>query len=545
MTRTRIFVIGFFSLVLVLAAVAIPRRALSIIMVGKQSADIAITVYVGTTPAPTALPSSEADGSEEVNVNINQNLPQYFQPSNRNLVFAGSAGQTITQNCAEELWVSPGAIDWNIEDALSGNFKSLSTGGTMPYTALQWQASPSPTVSPAPTYTPSVPYATDGNAMAVMITSQNAGTPPVCVNVRISIPAGTPSGVYYSTLDLEFFAPSGSGAPTSLPSASPSPTPAPTVPPYVYLSYGDSNGGNSTVAAFNSTASGNIAPAYTFSGSLSAPTGVTTDSSGNVYVLNSDSGGNSALYVFAPGANPSELGSVSFGGTAVGVSATWVALDGTNDIYVSAAETAIAEFAAGSWDGGSTTPITTLQVGTTPQLTDPEGIAVGSNGTIYVANTSTSPATQPLPSGNVLVFAAGSTISSAPIAVIGGSSDGIGNPQSVGVDAQGNIYVLTSDDGGSPSILVFAPGANGNATPSAQISGSNTELTNLSTAGMAVDPLGGIYVANNGPNIGSGCCSHAMLYFAPGSNGNAAPTRVISGSNTGFVDSFGFAGIGL
>jgi hypothetical protein len=115
----------------------------------------------------------------------------------------------------------------------------------------------------------------------------------------------------------------------------------------------------------------------------------------------------------------------------------------------------------------------------------------------------------------------------------------------VGVDGQGNIYALTTNQGANPTVLVFAPGANGNATPTAEIGGSNTELNGLSTGGMWVDIFGGIYVANNGPPSGSGCCNHAILYFAPGSNGNVAPTRVISGSATGFIDSYGFAGIGL
>lgn len=558
MTRTRIFVIGFFSLALVIAAVAIPRRVLSIILVGKQTADVAITVYVGTTPAPTALPSSEAAGSEEVNVNINQNLPQYFQPSNRNLVFAGSAGQTITQNCAEELWVSPGAIDWNIEYALSGNFKSLSTGGTMPYTALQWQASPSPTVSPAPKYTPGVDYATDGNAMAVMVASQNAGTPPVCINVRVSIPAGTPSGVYYSTLDLEFFAPSGSGTPTSLPSASPSPTPAPTAAPSAFFA-AQFVGNQNYLLEFAIGGNGNVTPSTVISdpsGSpfFANPTDALLAPNGDIIAsaCNDLDGTLGQVWVFAAGASgiSTPLATIS---DALFNCPESVATDAASDIYVLQGvgnywtTDAIMKFPIGS-NGLSVNPEQGLPANgpslqTADELLEPEDIASLSDGTLYVAQDAGVYTTAP---SGILEFAPNANgPNAAPVGVITGSNTDVGYPGGVAVDGSGKIYVLTRDDTGpwpflnvgtpmtNPRILVYAAGATGNVTPIATI--TSPDMTD--PIRMRVDSAGDIYVADLA--IGG------ILYFPAGSNGqNLTPTYIISGSNTTLgVNNVQFVGI--
>ncbi len=100
---------------------------------------------------------------------------------------------------------------------------------------------------------------------------------------------------------------------------------------------------------------------------------------------------------------------------------------------------------------------------------------------------------------------------------------GNNNPVGVAVDSNGKIYVANGND----SISVYAPGANADAAPLAQISGSKTGLfSQYGPQGIALDSAGRIYVTSG----------QSVLVFAPGSNGNVAPTGVITGANTGLCD---------
>ena len=56
------------------------------------------------------------------------------------------------------------------------------------------------------------------------------------------------------------------------------------------------------------------------------------------------------------------------------------------------------------------------------------------------------------------------------------------------------------------------------------------DFTGVADAATGPDPAGTIYVSDES--------SHSMDVFAPGSNGNVAPTRTISGSNTGLGPGF-------
>src|SRR6266702_3008825 len=82
------------------------------------------------------------------------------------------------------------------------------------------------------------------------------------------------------------------------------------------------------------------------------------------------------------------------------------------------------------------------------------------------------------------------------------------------------LYVVNS---GANSVAAYAPGANGDAAPTVVIhGGSNTGLNG--PRGIALDAAGNIYVANYG--VGT------VTVYAPGASGNAVPTVTIGGSNT-------------
>ena len=90
-----------------------------------------------------------------------------------------------------------------------------------------------------------------------------------------------------------------------------------------------------------------------------------------------------------------------------------------------------------------------------------------------------------------------------------------------GPDPQGTIYVT---DWGANAIDVFAPGSNGNATPERVIEGSNTGID--VPGDVKVTPAGDLWISNaEGDSISE---------FASGASGNVAPIDTISGSNTGF-----------
>jgi len=157
-------------------------------------------------------------------------------------------------------------------------------------------------------------------------------------------------------------------------------------------------------------------------------------------------------------------------------------------------------------------------------LCNPTGVAVDSNGNIYVTNIGNASA----PSYSVTVYPAGTTGNTTPSAIIGGSSTGLVNPSAIAVDGNGNIYVANngSNVDGIDAVTVYPAGSNGNVAPSATISGSNTGLDGPS--GIAVDSSGNIYVAN--------WDSSTVTIYPASSTGNVTPSATIRGYATGLND---------
>jgi len=142
---------------------------------------------------------------------------------------------------------------------------------------------------------------------------------------------------------------------------------------------------------------------------------------------------------------------------------------------------------------------------------------------------------------DVTIYPLGSNGDATPSAIIEGEGTGLNAARGIAVDSNGNIYVANdgSSDGGTDSITVYPPGSNGDAAPIAVIEGDNTGLIN--PTGVAVDSSGNIYVANCGELCGGGNINPSVTVYPPGSNGNAIPSATISGSNTGLDYSLGIA----
>ena len=179
---------------------------------------------------------------------------------------------------------------------------------------------------------------------------------------------------------------------------------------------------------------------------------------------------------------------------------------------------------------GSTSPIVTIQGGHT-LLDSPTAIAFDSSGNIYVANAGKNGGGQ----DSITKYAAGSTGDAAPVAEIKGGNTKLYSPSGLTVDSSGNIYVanpgsILYEAHKSPivqavdTITVYSSGSTGNIAPVRTITGNLTRLSSLS--GIAVDSSGSIYASSLGVEGSNG---GGILIFAPGSNGDVAPTMSIDG----------------
>ena len=158
------------------------------------------------------------------------------------------------------------------------------------------------------------------------------------------------------------------------------------------------------------------------------------------------------------------------------------------------------------------------------------GLAVDGAGNVYVG-------TAPDNSGNggieILVYAPGANGTATPTRTISGAATGLevlssNSINAIAVDGAGNIYVSaeTTLSQADLGISIFSSSANGNVAPTRVIAGS---ATNIQIPGqIAVDSAGNIYVANS-PLAGT---APSILIFNSSANGNVPPTSVLGGSET-------------
>jgi sugar lactone lactonase YvrE len=284
----------------------------------------------------------------------------------------------------------------------------------------------------------------------------------------------------------------------------------------------------------SSTGLPNETPIDTISGSdtgLISPYGIALDSTtGKIYVA--DALATSVFVYPALGKSvglPDEIPLVTITGSKTGLSyPQGIALDSSGKIYV-ADTSSVFVYPAGS-KGNAVPSSATISTTMTTGLGWPQGIALDSTGKIYVADDGPG-ASGP---GSVFVYPAGSKANAAPTASISGTNTGLSYPQGVALDSSSNIYVA---DEGAVSVFVYSAGSNGNVAPTTTISGSNTELD--TPEGIVVDSSLNIYVADDGDGSCDG--TESVYVYPVGSNGNAGPSATISGGNTGLCYPYGIA----
>jgi sugar lactone lactonase YvrE len=286
--------------------------------------------------------------------------------------------------------------------------------------------------------------------------------------------------------------------------------------------------GNNSVSIYNAGSNGNATPSSIIKGPNTGldsynPSKIALDAKGNVYVLNSLDPMQGSVTVYAAGSRGNVTPMATIAGPNTGLNSDVdIAVDlKSGDIYVLSALEDITVYAAGS--NGDATPSATLKGGCNLGIgmCNPSGIALDSNGNIYVANQTGGPIMGP--PGSVSIYAAGSNGTVTPSATISGANTQLDYPQAIALDSAGNIYVTNRDPNGSANYMtVYPAGSDGNVAPSAIINGINTQLAGPEA--IALDSHGNAYVVNA---VGGPSNSGSVTVYPPGSNGNIAPAAAI------------------
>ncbi|MBV8074644.1 MAG: hypothetical protein JO140_04370 [Candidatus Eremiobacteraeota bacterium] len=313
--------------------------------------------------------------------------------------------------------------------------------------------------------------------------------------------------------------------PGPTPSPSPSPLPTGTIAPTIYVA---NFGFPPSLSAFSSLIGGSgVAPVRIVAGAatgLTAPRAIAVDASGKIYVANLI--GPASIEVFAAGAagNVAPVQNI-LGDTTMPLRDVYaLAIDGAGQIAVSnnppdPTQHALLFFAPGST--GSVPPSRAITGGAS--VSTATGIAFDPAGELIAALQLPSI----YPSNTLVAFAPGASGNATPVRIVNGSATQL-DTSSVGGGApalaagQSGLYVAFPPTNALPArVLVFPLGANGNVAPSATIQGSATTLA--SPVGIAVDAAGYVFVLD---------ASGQVAIFAPGATGNVAPLRTITGAGS-------------
>jgi DNA-binding beta-propeller fold protein YncE len=191
-------------------------------------------------------------------------------------------------------------------------------------------------------------------------------------------------------------------------------------------------------------------------------------------------------------------------------------------IWVTAESTqSLLEFAAGA--NGQAAPIADIN-GAATELNNPAGLAIDHHGRLWVANLSNS---------SIEVFGAAATGDVKPVITIAGPKTTLNAPIGIGLAQSGDVWVANS---GSNTLAQFAPGAHGDIAPIRTIAGSHTGLANL--VGLAVSPDGKhVWVSEERP--AKATVRPTLEEFAGTAHGDIRPSTQISGSKTHLNDPYG------
>ena len=202
---------------------------------------------------------------------------------------------------------------------------------------------------------------------------------------------------------------------------------------------------------------------------LTRPSGIAVDGSGNLYIA--DSGNNRVVMV-----TPAGAGSViSLGGVTL-TAPLGVAVDNSGNLFIADTNNnRIVEVPSGG--AAAVDPI--VVSAHIAALYNPSGVAVDSSGNLYITDTAW---------GRIVKVAAGST--TGTVITYGGY---VSSPWSIAVDAICNLYVSDTSDGGH----IAQVDTSGNV---GTLNVSPTSPTSFTPYGVAVDVFGAVYIPDNTNN---------------------------------------------
>lgn len=228
------------------------------------------------------------------------------------------------------------------------------------------------------------------------------------------------------------------------------------------------------VVVFAANADGNVAPVrdiYTSSLSPYMFVGAAADSDGTIFAI--DTRGSPAIRVFDPGANGiTPAARIIAGPTTKLDKPSQIAVFGGSIYVYDFAAIAVSVFA--TTDSGDIAPRRSIVL----SRNEHRGLAIDPAGDLVVARGS-SPFTGAAPPA-IVVYAPDASGTATPIRTI--TSTTLTNPAGVAVDADGTIYA-TNDVSGQAEVQVFAPGADGDVAPVRSIAGVQSTLFQGGNAG--------------------------------------------------------------
>ncbi len=286
--------------------------------------------------------------------------------------------------------------------------------------------------------------------------------------------------------------------------------------------------GGNEVLAFPAGAGGDVAPVRVIAGphtGLSGPAGIAHDASGSIYVINA---GAHTVTEYPADAN-GDVSPVRTIYLTNGFYGDQVAVDAAGAIYVGnnangpTPNDLVDVYAPTA--SGNATPVRAIATGY-PDTAG--GIAIDAAGELVVSIDHDIP----LPSTNsIAVFAPGANGAATPLRRIVGSNAGLSFLGSIALGPSGRIYTPSTLGFPNVQVVAFAANADGNAAPVLALGGPLTRLN--FTGSVAVGGTGTLYIVNQ--PAGAPQFTVEIDVFAPGASGNVAPVRIIGGPHTGLA----------